>query len=149
MQVAREYREDVGSPSYQQILHVLNQVNEKRTRLGEPAVSFRQAVHAMGLKDPFTGKIKSGVYVPTLERLEALAEFLGVEPTVFDTYVKRYADRVIREDGMLETFRKMASLKRPKQQEILREAIEHYVDDVISQMKREHHSRVIREPVAV
>lgn len=147
MQVAREYREDVGSPSYQQILHVLNQVNEERTQAGEPPVSFRQAVHAMGLKDPFTGKIKSGVYVPTLERLEALSQFLGVEPTVFDTYVKRYADKIIREDGMLETFRKMASL-RPKQQEFLRGAIEEYVSDIFHQMDKKPR-RIIREPVTV
>lgn len=135
MQIAREYNEDVGSPMYQQILRVLNLVNEDRATKGQPRVTFRQAVQSMGLKDPFTGKIKSGVYVPTLERLEMLAAFLDVHPTIFDVYVKRYADKVIREGALLEFFRQLAALNTD-QQKVMISAVEHYMNDIYVQYRR-------------
>jgi len=142
VQAAREYNEEVGSPMYQQILRVLNLVNEERARREEARVTFRQAVQAMGLKDPFTGKIKSGVYVPTLERLEMLADFLGVHPTVFDVYVKRYADKVIREDGLLEMFRNLATLNR-EQQEVLMADLDDYTSGVVDKYRAQSRQRLL------
>jgi hypothetical protein len=83
------------APFYYELQDVLRDVNARR--LASERVSFRRAV-------------VDGSYKPTIDRLVNLANLLGVAPTTFDSYVRRWAHEVVDTDPtFLELFRLLAS----------------------------------------
>ncbi len=79
-----------------------------------PRMSFRQVItQGLGLQDSITSKLKDGVYQPTLERLETLAKFLGVKPTYFSLYAKRWVmEEIDTNQDLLELARALAGMSQ-------------------------------------
>lgn len=96
-------------------------------------VNYRQSVLAMGLNDTYCGKIKHGTYVPSKDRLHQLARYLGVQPTEFTAFIKRYADERLDlktpDNDIFATFRAIASLPEPGQK-LLTKALRNYAERV-------------------
>jgi transcriptional regulator with XRE-family HTH domain len=111
-----------NSPFYNELHSKLNAINA--TRQG-PKISFREAVvKGMGFRDSFTSKIKEG-FVPTANRLEMLANYLGVSPTIFSVYPKKWAEREIENDNsdFIALIRHIAQFPSGQRNYHIREAI--------------------------
>lgn len=98
-------------PFYDELMDVLDEVNTKNPLV---TFSFRRAVvEGLGLRDSFTSKIKSGAYRPTAERIEMLANLLGVHPSRFRSYAHRLARSASVDDPrFVELFEMLAALPK-------------------------------------
>lgn len=125
---------DKDSPFYKELVAIMSESN--RARPDEDRVSFRRAVmEGLGLRDSFTGKIRSGTYKPTIDRIRNLATLLKVRPSRFDEYVRRYAREQIDTDpNLLEVFRKLSDLD-PRIAESLTAGINDYVTKVLTKAR--------------
>lgn len=132
--VGPKYDDSTGAPFYQDLMRILNEVNERRVRSGMNPVTFREALLAMEFRhDSVSGKIKSGSTIPSNNRLEALAEYLGIDVTSFAVYVQRFAEAEIEAGRMIETYRKMMGLSE-HQRSVLQAAIDKYVGEIVSNL---------------
>ena len=119
-----------GSQFYKELLALLDKLENAGRH-----VTYREAVvQGMELQDSFTGRLKHGTYVPTLDRLVKLSEYLGVPPTYFSDYIVRFARQECEDPIVLEIFRTMADLP-PKSRDLVKRAILDYTKGVIGRLK--------------
>jgi transcriptional regulator with XRE-family HTH domain len=123
--IYRANRESSDSVFYQELMASMAEINQVRTAADEKPLGYRQVVtEGLGLPDSFTGKIKNGKYVPTREKLEALADYLGIRPETWDTYVRRYASDRLNDPMVVRLFRVLAGLSEPADSILLKGATE-------------------------
>lgn len=85
--------EEQVSQFYRELVEQVEHINRTHP---ESKMSLRKAIlNGLNLSDPFTGKIRTGRYRPTLERLKNLAEYLGVPPTTFTVYTERVVEDML------------------------------------------------------
>lgn len=132
--------EDGESVFYRELMETIAPINAVREASGEAPLTYRQVVtEGLGLPDSFTGKIKSGKYVPTKDKLEACAAFLGVRPEGWDTYVRRYANERLNDPAVIELFRLLASLPVPADSIVLKGVLK-WANKMVGKAKPHHPS---------
>jgi transcriptional regulator with XRE-family HTH domain len=83
-------------------------------------VTLTDVIREMGLKDPFVTKIKKGEYVPTKERIEKAAVFLGVSPSFFTLYAKRWVEaEILVNEDLLKFVRLVTSVSTDSARSLL------------------------------
>lgn len=120
----------VPAPFYGELHRILKEANRRRSY--NEQISYRKAVvEGLGLRDSFTSKIKDGSYKPTIDRLHNLADLLGVAPTVFDSYVRRWGhEQVDGDEDFLEILRTVAS-QSESVQILLRRGMKAYLTNAL------------------